>query len=744
MARESNIEKRDAPTTGPPHLVSGSGVLRPKARILRTFGDELISSETVAIMELVKNSYDADATRVLVRFHDPLEIGAGRIEVIDNGHGMSLETIRSTWMEPATLMRKRERRSRQRRRRVLGEKGIGRFATSRLADYLEVVTRNVGADREIRVLFDWAQFDDEAKYLDQVEVLWEEANPSEIAHSGVIERLWDLSGDLITDELTHGTILRMEGLRTDWDTSNFKDLRTSLSRLVSPFFGEEMSNRNDEFEVRLDLPTSFEQQSGIVEAPELLRNPHYSLKGLMDAQGKYELTLRLREGDGEVPIRGEFKPNNHEPECGPMEIELRVWDRDQASMSDLMEHHSFETVPQVRSELDAATGISIYRDGFRVLPYGEPNNDWLRLDLRRVQNPTLRLSNNQVMGYVLIRSDTNPGLKDQSNREGLIESRSLVDLREFIKVALNELELRRYSLRRETSPHQPRRPRRRGGLFADFDLVPVRQYVRENYPDDRSLTALVGEAEKDLATRAQSIQEVISRYQRLATLGQLVDIVLHDGRAPLTKISNEVVLGLRDVERAGTEGVGLIKQLGTRFKTIANQSEALATVFRRIEPFGGRKRGRPGSVPLEEVIANAFSVLDTEIAEVGVALDLPQTDTKVTVDQTEVQEVIINLLQNSLYWLRQAPVDSRQVTVQVCRKAPGEVEVVFSDSGPGVPQEFREIIFDPYISTKTDGVGLGLTIAGEIVTDYYGGVLELMEGGPLQGASFRFTLCRRV
>ena len=505
-----------------------------------------------------------------------------------------------------------------------------------------------------------------------------------------------------------------------------------------------MSNRNDEFEVRLDLPTSFEQQSGIVEAPELLRNPHYSLNGSMDAQGKYEITLRLREGDGEVPIRGEFKPNNHEPECGPMEIELRVWDRDQASMSDLMEHHSFETVPQVRSELDAATGISIYRDGFRVLPYGEPNNDWLRLDLRRVQNPTLRLSNNQVMGYVLIRSDTNPGLKDQSNREGLIESRSLVDLREFIKVALNGLELRRYSLRRETSPYQPRRPRRRGGLFADFDLVPVRQYVRENYPDDRSLTALVGEAEKDLATRVRSIQEVISRYQRLATLGQLVDIVLHDGRAPLTKISNEAVLGLRDVERAGTEGVGLIKQLGTRFKTIANQSEALATVFRRIEPFGGRKRGRPGSVPLEEVIANAFSVLDTEIAEVGVALDLPQTDTKVTVDQTEVQEVIINLLQNSLYWLRQAPVDSRQVTVQVCRKAPGEVEVVFSDSGPGVPQEFREIIFDPYISTKTDGVGLGLTIAGEIVTDYYGGVLELMERGPLQGASFRFTLCRRV
>jgi DNA mismatch repair ATPase MutL len=74
--------------------------------MLRRIGDELISSETVAVIELVKNAYDADATRVLVRFQGPLEIGQGRIEVMDNGHGVSLETIQTPWMEPATLFRK--------------------------------------------------------------------------------------------------------------------------------------------------------------------------------------------------------------------------------------------------------------------------------------------------------------------------------------------------------------------------------------------------------------------------------------------------------------------------------------------------------------------------------------------------------------------------------------------------------------------------------------------------------------
>src|SRR4051794_32664938 len=116
---------------------SGSLALRPRARLLRTFGEELISSEIVALIELVKNSYDADATRVVIRFLGPVEKGSGTIEVIDNGHGMSLETILGAWWEPATLFKKYDTRSPRFRRRVTGEKGIGRFATSKLANSLE-------------------------------------------------------------------------------------------------------------------------------------------------------------------------------------------------------------------------------------------------------------------------------------------------------------------------------------------------------------------------------------------------------------------------------------------------------------------------------------------------------------------------------------------------------------------------------------------------------------------------------
>ena len=720
---------------------TGTSVLRPRARILRTLGDELISSEAVALIELVKNCYDADATKVLVRFHGPLEFGSGKVEVIDNGHGMSLETIQTIWMEPATLYRKRERRSLGLGRRVLGEKGIGRFATSRLANFLEVVTRPIAKEHETRAYFDWSQFDDEQKYLDEIQVLWEEEPPTEVCPSGTLQELWDSSEKPAEDELVHGTILRMEELRSNWGKQEIDDLRTRLSRLVSPFFGDDLAERKDEFELRLELPPPFEQESGIVEPPELLRNPHYVLRGEIDVDGYFDLTIGLRDTSDEESIQGKFEPNNHKVRCGPIGIELRVWDRDRDSMVNLVEQHSFQSVSEVRRLLDGGAGISIYRDGFRVLPYGEPDDDWLRLDMRRVQNPTMRLSNNQVLGYILISSEENPGLRDQSNREGLIEGPELEDLRDLVKLALNVIEGRRYRLRHST-PATPRKPA--GGLFSSFNLGNVRDYVGQHHPEDSRLLELVGDAERDLEAQAQGIQEVLSRYHRLASLGQLIDTVLHDGRAPLAKIHNEAALGTRDVNRSGQDGNGQMEKLGNRFQTILIQSTAMGTIFRRIEPFGGRRRGRPALVRLEVVISDAFSVLDTEIGEVGVELDLPSTDTRVTVDPAEIQEVIINLLQNSLYWLRTVPSHTRKIAVTVSRNRTDEVEIIFSDTGPGIDSTFRDRIFDPYFSTKPEGVGLGLAIAGEIVNDFYGGDLELVESDTSGGATFRIVLRRRV
>jgi C4-dicarboxylate-specific signal transduction histidine kinase len=214
----------------------------------------------------------------------------------------------------------------------------------------------------------------------------------------------------------------------------------------------------------------------------------------------------------------------------------------------------------------------------------------------------------------------------------------------------------------------------------------------------------------------------------------------------LSKIASDALLGKEDIDDVVRGKPIDLTRIQKRFTTIGTQSDALKTVFRRIEPFAGRKRGRPKSLYLEEVIRTTFDVHETEIKQLGVIITLPKTQTLVTVDAAEIQEVFLNLLSNSLFWLETVPSNNRHISIEVNRPHEGVLEVLFSDSGPGVPETLRESIFDPYFSNKPNGVGLGLTIAGEIINDFYGGKLELLEPAhsKLGGAEFKMTLLKRV
>ena len=689
-------------------LQKGTSRLRPRANIIRMLGDELISSDMVAVTELVKNSYDADATRVCIRFSGDISNGEGFIEVIDDGTGMSLDTVTSTWLEPASSTKAQWRRS-DRGRRMLGEKGVGRFAAARLSKKVEMITREVDAEKETLASFEWDSFS-RSEYLDEIECSWEERQPKRLA-----------SGS--------GTILRLLGINNKWNEQNLEELRDSLSRIISPF------ETVEDFIIDLDLPVEFQDISGPVRPSELLTSPHYSIKGTFLDDGSYELEYRSSTIEGDK-IKGKVR-STRKFQSGPFQIELRVWDRDSAGIRTLAETFNLRG-PEVRRQLDRQTGVYIYRDGFRVLPYGEPSNDWLRLDIRRVQNPTLRVSNNQVVGCLLISADNNPGLRDQTNREGVVTSQAFEDLKELAMAALAQLEQRRYRERRSKLPTTPRKR----GLFSDFDLSPVRDAIRKEYPEDRRILQVLDRIEKELSQRTETVQEGLARYRRLATLGELVDILLHDGKTPLNQINSEAEIAIRSLEKSEYPE-NLAAPLTKRFKFILQRGGVIAELFRKIEPFGGRRRGRPAPAALESIIKSTFALHEGKITELGVVCDLPDTETIVTVDPVEMQQVIFNFLDNSLYWLEhEADKDDRRISVEVQRTSSGEIEIVYSDSGPGVPEEFRDQVFNPYFSLKPEGAGLGLFIAGEIVAEYDGD-LELING-PLTGACFKVSLRRRM
>lgn len=722
--------------------------LRPKARIMRAIGDELISSELVAISELVKNSYDADATRVLIRFEEPLEKGKGKVMIMDDGHGMSLDTIRTTWLEPATSFKRKRRKSKSGNRRMLGEKGLGRFGASRLADDLLVISREPETPTEALVYFDWSQFDDDDKYLEQVEIIPEEIEPTDIKKGGDISKLWDVDQSQPSDEeISRGTILLMKGLRINWTRQDFVDLRTKLSRLVSPF-------ANVDFEIFLQVPNPNSDLSGIIEPSDVFQHPLYQLDGIVNEYGEYKLSIKAL-GE-EVNIEGvtpdipknytDFKKNDMSNElfktnCGGFSLSLRAWDKDSESLKKLASEFG-TSVRDIRRDLNEIGGISVYRDGFRVLPYGEQGNDWLRLDNRRIQNPGMRIGNDRIAGYVSINSENNPELSDLSNREGIVDSLALKQFKYLITSMLAELEKVRYSLRHKDSPPKPSP----GSIFKDFDLNAVYNYVVNRYPEDDELKRFVSEQKTELDKRVKAAQDVIGRYRRLATLGQIVDAVLHEGRPLLLRMANQLEDGLEITKQIDeSDCVKSVSRIYAILEEVSKRRDNLTTVFRRIEPFGGRRRGRPKEVIFEHLVRESFAIFAGDLRRSNIKVTYPESEHNVTVDSAEIQEVFINLILNSIYWLNEMPKDSRQILVTVNQYTDGELEVIFSDSGPGVKDlEHPDIIFHPYFSLKPNGTGLGLNVVGEIVYDYYDGEVLLLEDGPLSGLTFRILFKRRV
>lgn len=479
---------------------------------------------------------------------------------------------------------------------------------------------------------------------------------------------------------------------------------------------------------------TLERLSGLVNAPDSINKPDYLIKGKVSNLGQATLEYSSRNQTSTISyVRDISKELNpiRKPISGPFDFEFRVWDRENDSLERLAKEVD-STIKNVRTDLNDLAGISIYRDKFRVLPYGEPKNDWLRLNLRRVNNPTLRLSSNQIVGYISVSLDDNPEFNDQSNREGIVDSQAFIDLQDTIKVLLSELEQKRYEER-------PRKEDAESGdsLFANFSLSSLTQILTAKLPKDKEVQTVLKDTKARINDGVSKVQNVISRYRRLSTLGLLLDVVLHDGNNFLLRIDSENRLLQKELSKKIPDQ----KDVRSHLLAISEQRKVLAQLFKRLEPFGGRKRGRPKDIVLDYAITNVFELYKTELSKLEIDVALPEDDVVVRIDEGELQIILVNLLQNSLFWLERQEND-RKIAVEL-ERGEEELSIIFSDSGPGIEEKHANLIFDPYFSTKPDGIGLGLTIVGEIVSEY-DGQFTLIDNGPLDGATFKITFRRRI
>lgn len=681
-----------------PQPQAGRAKIRPRARLISLIGEELISDEPVAVVELVKNSYDADADRVDVIFEAADPSVPEAIIVKDDGVGMSLDTVLHAWLEPGTILKKRSERS-PGGRLYQGAKGIGRFAAARLGSELLMETKQRDSDDQVSVLLEWGRFDDDS-YLEDINVEYD-VRPA--------------SGS------SNGTTLRIEGVRPEvWDIEGYQRLHARLSRLISPF------DDVQDFEINLEIPAA-PNLSGRVQAPQLLLRPRYTLRGRLDGHGTFTGTLTI-EGE-ETAISRSLGRGDEQPECGPFEVEIRAWDRDREGL-DPIAHRENMTVTQIRQTLNTYSGVSIYRDGFRVHPYGEAGNDWLNLDLRSRQNPVRNLANNQLIAAIRISRDSNPDLQDRSTREGMIRNSAHSALEDWFKRVLVILEEQRYRAR-------PRKqdPKSQDQLFENFDLKSSVEAVVKELGDKHPVSQIVQAAAQKVDEGVERVQEVLSRLLTSAGLGHMIDIVIHEIGAPAGKITRELLI-VEKTLRAKTANSS-DEWVGQNLASIRTWLDQIHALRQRLDPQSGSRRQRSTSFDVIKEVESTLGLHDAIIEKQNIHLEYrhPDEPLKVRMPQAVLSQVVANLVDNASYWLTQehGRRGGGNILVEVEPIEEGFV-VRVSDDGPGVDEQDRDLIFDAYFSQKTNGIGLGLYIA-RLVTEPYGRIIY-KEDGPLSGACF--------
>ena len=229
------------------------------ANLLRIIGQELVASDEVAIWELVKNAYDSNARRVTITISPASERDPGFLRISDDGQGMSRKDFERLFMVAASSERPEEARSAQ--RTPTGEKGIGRFAASRLGDHLRVLTRADKSSKEaLEVLFDWREFRDKKKKFDEIHIPYRQSQAPEIPRNQT------------------GTVLEITGLQNTWNRLKIVRLRGALAELLDPF------NRPSDFSITLDVP-GLEKLSGpIFQSPPKDADIQIEFRVLADGQ----------------------------------------------------------------------------------------------------------------------------------------------------------------------------------------------------------------------------------------------------------------------------------------------------------------------------------------------------------------------------------------------------------------------------------------------------------------------------
>lgn len=713
-----------------PVIKKGTASFKPYARLMSILGDQLITDKLVALVEIVKNSYDADATSVTIEFKnwtpqsDSQKLNSNvYLEIRDDGQGMNEDVLLNVYLNPGTpnklVQKKQNMKTPVLHRTMQGEKGIGRFAINKLGQDVTIYSKTP-KDQEVQLQVDFSQYDnEESSNTDSYKLL------SEVGNDYVINDppLFFKGGP--------GTLIRINKLKQNWTSEDFVALSSSLQKLVAPPDILQEEYNSDTYEVLADfefklLVNGEEIQKADTQWRAMLERAPFRMFGTISETGVLDYDyftsapFKPRESSNTVDlldfnsysfiskaIKERFQVKEIDgkrlrriPRQGKINFSFYVYDL----------RPKTRTLNNLQREFLYDNNVFVFRDGLRVYPFGEKDYDWLELAQRRASEKAGYYYNtSQIIGFVYITGEDNPKLKDTTSRYGIVDIEGAYDdFKALVIGALNAMKVEsdldvtkdEITKNQNLKSTEGNLEKSRDTFIKALDLVP-----------DEQRKQVLDSANHFLQTYGQHnslMQERVRTYEDLAGLGLAVEKSSHDAIMVLGKTFRTIEDLRKRLEKDGSANAKvkeLLTELRDNIDIVYNEMQIIQPLFRIA------KRNND-VINVKDTVDKTVRYFRHELRDITVSVEAIGDDLVLTAPQGLILQVLINLMDNAIYWLKEKGGPEKQILFRVDGT---QKTLLVSDNGIGIGPEFSEAVFESFFTRKESGRGLGLYIARELL-----------------------------
>jgi len=709
------------------------------AGVIDRLGQELVARQETAVSELVKNSYDADATEVKLTFVDSNEVG-GILIIEDNGSGMTRDELVNGFMKISSTGKVHEPESPNYERKRAGQKGIGRFAVQRLGVRLVITTQVKGSEKALTLDINWNDYQQDKNLLSISNELKEK--------------------DKLKD---NGTTLVISGLRDKWTTAAVKRVYKYISDIIQPYPLSKLTNDSDKkFDPGFNASFSkIENDKETVIADEskmVFEHALAVMEGYIDESGIGIYTFDSNKIElNEIDSIGNDPEDNTTPFSLLKNIRFRAY----------YFIYGKNLIPKgqetsIRTMARKEGGIRLYRNGFRVLPYAEQGDDWLKLDESAGKRSLLAPhSNNNFFGFVEMKDDDNQFI-ETSSREGLIKNEAFVQLQNFVYRTIMTGVVKIASIRKSKIVTSQQKDE--NGQWEDIEVrikniaLTLEELDKELDEEDVGVETKkrrrkrIKKIKTEIATinelQQNELKKLIkerSMLRVLSSVGLTVSQFIHEIKYYMDNIQSDIRYVAKAVENdeKSSERMAILTDNFTTFQTYTSYFNDVVSqnVIRELEPLN-----------LKQIVLKFIASISNDSDRVEIKILEPKFNKLRLITKpmhpSEWSSILFNLYTNSKKAIKRAR-SNGEILIE-CGEDNGTIYLEFSDNGDGIDKEAEELVFDEFYTTTSPmnfdelnnnneilGTGLGLKIVKDIVKSYRG---EISVVSP----KANFSTCLRI